>query len=119
MGSVKIQVISSQPTVKRYTIGCASTEQYRKPQTKIAKLVQKTDAVLGLDKSLGFDKIRDECVKQGGLYEDPDFPCTDQSVFQSFWPWPGRSIVWKRPGVGFLYLIFLHVTASAKHSTSL
>lgn len=93
MGSVKMQVITCVPSQKRYTVGCVCKEQYRKPQTKVAKLVLR-------NKELGFDSIRDECLKQKALYEDPDFPAVDKSVFQSYWPWPGRSVEWKRPPVG-------------------
>lgn len=44
-----------------------------------------------------FEEIRDECLQKGRLWEDPDFPATDSSIFYQKAPsvWPG--IEWERP----------------------
>lgn len=43
-----------------------------------------------------FYKIRDECLEQGTLWEDPDFEAVDSSItFKT----PPRQFEWRRPGV--------------------
>ncbi|CAB3360376.1 Hypothetical predicted protein [Cloeon dipterum] len=42
-----------------------------------------------------FQKLRDECLSSGTLFEDPEFPCTDSSIF--FSRKPPRSFEWLRP----------------------
>lgn len=44
-----------------------------------------------------FEEIRDECCRSGRLWEDPDFPATDPSMFFNKPPsgWP--NLTWKRP----------------------
>eukprot|EP00914_Ancora_sagittata_P021515 GHVO01042593.1.p1 GENE.GHVO01042593.1~~GHVO01042593.1.p1 ORF type:complete len:778 (-),score=128.21 GHVO01042593.1:745-3078(-) len=42
-----------------------------------------------------YEEIRDECLSQGVLFEDPDFPATDKTIF--FSRPPPRPFVWKRP----------------------
>jgi len=42
-----------------------------------------------------FTEIRDECLAKGELFEDPDFPAVDSSIFYS--RTPPRPFVWKRP----------------------
>ena len=41
------------------------------------------------------ESIRKECHETGKLWEDPDFPATDESLF--FTRRPARRFVWKRP----------------------
>ncbi|XP_073455456.1 calpain-6 [Aquarana catesbeiana] len=47
-------------------------------------------------KSQNFLELKSECVKKGRLFEDPEFPATDESLFYS--KAPPHSIEWKRPG---------------------
>ncbi|XP_063232234.1 calpain-A-like isoform X3 [Bacillus rossius redtenbacheri] len=42
-----------------------------------------------------FNKLRDECLSQGTLFEDPEFPAEDASIF--FSKSPPRPFEWKRP----------------------
>lgn len=44
-----------------------------------------------------FDQIRTQCKQQGILFEDPEFPCVDSSIF--FSRPPPRPFEWKRPHV--------------------
>ena len=44
-----------------------------------------------------FTEIRDQCLKEGRLFEDPDFLAVDSSIF--FSRSPPRPFVWKRPPV--------------------
>nr|XP_023027782.1 calpain-A-like isoform X1 [Leptinotarsa decemlineata] len=46
--------------------------------------------------SQDFYDLRDECIEQGTLFEDPEFPATDSSLF--FSQRPDRYYEWKRPG---------------------
>ncbi|KAH9519564.1 hypothetical protein Btru_003017 [Bulinus truncatus] len=41
------------------------------------------------------DEIRSQCIQQGILFEDPEFPCVDSSIF--FSRSPPRPFEWKRP----------------------
>ena len=45
---------------------------------------------------MAFRKIRQYCLQNRILYEDPDFPATEKSVYYSK---TDRNIVWRRPGV--------------------
>ncbi|KAK2817504.1 hypothetical protein Q5P01_025695 [Channa striata] len=42
-----------------------------------------------------FEQLRNECLRKGVLFEDPDFPATDSSLF--FSQKPPVNIQWKRP----------------------
>jgi len=44
---------------------------------------------------VSYDDLKKHCLKQGVLFEDPDFPAVDQSMF--FSRKPPRPFVWKRP----------------------
>lgn len=44
-----------------------------------------------------FEQLRRECLQKGVLFEDPDFPATNSSLFYS--ERPQIPFVWKRPGV--------------------
>jgi hypothetical protein len=44
-----------------------------------------------------FDELRDECLEKGELWEDPDFPATQASVF--YHQTPPFAFEWKRPNV--------------------
>ncbi len=45
-----------------------------------------------------FAEIKAQCQREGRLFEDPDFPANDSSLYYS--RGPARSIEWKRPTVG-------------------
>lgn len=50
-----------------------------------------------------FYRIRDDCVTNGTLYEDTEFPAIDSSLF--FSQRPDRYYEWKRPGVSTKFYI--------------
>ncbi|XP_066260252.1 calpain-A-like isoform X3 [Euwallacea similis] len=77
-------------------------EVVEEPLIQVEK-VQKQNAWFG-EKSSGFRsrggpqdfyKLRDEHVENGTLFEDPDFPATDSSLY--FSQRPDRHYEWKRP----------------------
>lgn len=49
-----------------------------------------------------FSKLKQECLATGTLFEDPEFPADDSSLY--FSKRPDRYIEWKRPMVDHLYL---------------
>jgi len=52
-----------------------------------------------------FDEIKAQCVKEKKLFEDPDFPALDSSIFYS--RSPPRPFVWSRPSVScFVLAVF-------------
>ncbi|KAJ9599046.1 hypothetical protein L9F63_010503, partial [Diploptera punctata] len=44
-----------------------------------------------------FYKIREDCLKKKILFQDPDFPAIDSSIFYS--KMSSRKFEWKRPSV--------------------
>ena len=51
-----------------------------------------------------FDEIKTECLKKKILFEDPEFPANDESLFYS--QRPPMSFKWKRPHVStFCYVV--------------
>ena len=56
----------------------------------------KTDNIVNY-KGQDFYKLRAENARAGKLFEDPEFPAADSSLF--FKQPPRAGIVWKRPGV--------------------
>ena len=44
-----------------------------------------------------YDEIKAQCLRENRLFDDPDFPAVDSSVFPS--KMPPRPFEWKRPGV--------------------
>ncbi len=50
-----------------------------------------------------YQKIKAECLKEGKLWEDHDFPAVDSSIFYSMAP--PRPFAWKRPKVSIYSLI--------------
>lgn len=53
---------------------------------------------------VSFADIQKHCLKEGVLFEDPDFPAVDASMF--FSKKPPRPFVWKRPKVFISSLYF-------------
>jgi len=49
--------------------------------------------------SKSFDEVKAQCLKEKKLYEDPDFPAVDSSIFYS--RSPPRPFVWQRPPVSY------------------
>lgn len=45
----------------------------------------------------GYEQLKQECLRRGVLFEDPDFPACNSSLF--FSENPAIPFVWKRPGV--------------------
>ncbi|XP_037365746.1 calpain-9-like [Talpa occidentalis] len=43
-----------------------------------------------------FEQLRQECLRKGTLFEDPDFPANSSSLYYS--KEPESPVVWKRPG---------------------
>ncbi|CAG5133512.1 unnamed protein product, partial [Candidula unifasciata] len=67
------------------------------PQPKIAGRPSRTlrkNPFVGL-KLQNYDEIKTQCKQQGILFEDPEFPCVDSSIF--FSRAPPRPFEWKRP----------------------
>lgn len=79
----------SQPVQGRYSKGWGSRRETRPPPGPPMKLEGKS-----------FEAIRDQCLREGRLFEDPDFPAIDTSIFYS--KAPPRPFVWKRPPVSKL-----------------
>jgi len=50
-----------------------------------------------------YDEIKAQCLRDNRLFEDPDFPAVDTSIFPS--KLPKRPLVWKRPIVSNLTII--------------
>jgi len=48
-----------------------------------------------------YDEIKAQCQRESRLFEDPDFPAVDSSVFPS--KLPPRPFEWKRPGVSLRF----------------
>lgn len=48
-----------------------------------------------------FSKLRRECLSAGRLFEDPEFPANDSSLY--FSRRPDRYIEWKRPMVRTIF----------------
>ena len=50
-----------------------------------------------------YDEIKAQCQRENRLFEDPDFPAVDSSVFPS--KLPPRPFEWKRPGVSNVHAV--------------
>ena len=76
----------SSPTISsRYKSGWGGRKE-KKPSGPPMQLEGKT-----------YTEIRDQCLREGRLFEDPDFPAVDASIFYS--RTPPRPFEWKRPSV--------------------
>ena len=54
-----------------------------------------------------FDEVKALCLKEKKLYEDPDFPALDSSIFYS--RSPPRPFVWQRPTVSYFAVSYVLV----------
>ena len=61
-------------------------------------------------KNQQFDRIKSQCIASKTLFEDPEFPAADKSLF--FSKQPTFSAVWKRPGVRFFLGNYCNTTAT-------
>lgn len=52
-----------------------------------------------------FEVLRDQCLQQGALFEDPDFDTVDSSLFYS--KAPDKTFKWLRPSVS-MFLPFIY-----------
>merc|ERR1712002_1044029 len=69
---------------KRYQSGWKDAQQDHKISTRVAQV-----------QAQSFEEIRNQCLEQGALWQDPDFPAVNQSVYYST-SLP-QSFQWKRP----------------------
>lgn len=51
-----------------------------------------------------YERIKRSCLKRGELWEDPEFPATQASVF--YHQTPPFQFQWKRPKVKFFKIIY-------------
>ena len=63
-----------------------------------------------------FEELREECLQKGELWEDPDFPATQASVF--YHQTPPFTFEWKRPNVSVECRENLTHARSASRSTT-
>lgn len=57
---------------------------------------EEKDLISGIRKQ-HYDEIREHCLAEEELFEDPEFPTEDSSIFYS--QAPPREFEWKRPHV--------------------
>lgn len=84
--------------VRRQTKSKAPAFKVRKPDTftSARSFLSCQDA-----KMPTFEELRDECLKKGCLYEDPDFPTNNTSLFLL----DDKPVTWKRPEVSSLFCL--------------
>ncbi len=87
-GGKNISSRHSEPTESRYTKGWGTRKSYDKPAPG--------QPPMQLDGKT-YAEIKAQCLREGRLFEDPDFPAIDSNIFYS--RSPPRPFVWKRPGV--------------------
>ena len=93
----KITFKKAKPVEARYSRGWGSRRS-DKPSTRNALPVSPGGK--------SYDEIKQQCLSQGALFEDPDFPARDTSIFYS--RSPPRPFVWKRPHVSDHCFSFYH-----------
>ena len=71
----------------RYSKGWRSAEQDSRPSQRAGRQAKSSD----------FVNVRDKCIAEGKLWEDPEFPADDRSIMAT--DQPTTSYEWKRPGV--------------------
>ncbi|KAK6622950.1 hypothetical protein RUM43_008802 [Polyplax serrata] len=64
-------------------------------QNRRIKLGERGSGIRSRGQVQDFYELRDECLQNGTLFEDPDFPCEDSSIF--FSSRPRYRFEWKRP----------------------
>ncbi|XP_023725355.1 calpain-A isoform X7 [Cryptotermes secundus] len=68
---------------------------YRHENFTVYHLGEKGSGLRARGQVQDFFKIRDQCLEEGTLFEDPEFPAEDSSIY--FSKTPPRPIEWKRP----------------------
>ena len=65
-----------------------------------------------------YQEIKAQCLREGRLFEDPDFPAIDKSLFYS--RTPPRPFEWKRPSVSIMREnnYFLLIVVNSEHFNS-
>ena len=91
---------SSRENVRQDTTLCVITSTIVTPTRYVTKTVNTVSSVsdtrLNMTSS-DFDKLREAALQKGDLYQDPDFPACQSSVF--YHQKPPFNFVWKRPKV--------------------
>ena len=87
MSAKRVYTSGGSKPVSGYHLGNASKS--------ITAHAKPTDAVP--HNKIPYSDIKRHCLKEGVLFEDPDFPAVDDSLF--FSKKPPRPFVWKRPKV--------------------
>ncbi|XP_016839302.1 calpain-B isoform X3 [Nasonia vitripennis] len=77
------------------TGGLSGTGDVHHPAKSIFKLGERGSGIRPTGTVQDFNQLRQECLSQGKLFEDPEFPAIDSSIFYS--KRPDRYIEWRRP----------------------
>ncbi|XP_023725351.1 calpain-A isoform X4 [Cryptotermes secundus] len=75
--------------------GISGSSNLYHPAHAIFRLGEKGSGLRARGQVQDFFKIRDQCLEEGTLFEDPEFPAEDSSIY--FSKTPPRPIEWKRP----------------------
>ena len=79
-------------------VGAPFSGKFKSPRADLySRTSSSSTPSRGFSGTQSLEKIREELVRDGRLFEDPEFPADEQSLFRS-----GRSVkklVWKRPFV--------------------
>lgn len=86
MGSLEVPGAGRKLSQRRYSQGWRANEQDKVQHTRVARA-----------RKQNFSEIRNDCLKKGILWEDPDFPAANSSIYFSYDC--GDQFEWKRPGV--------------------
>ena len=60
-----------------------------------------------------FEELREECLQKGELWEDPDFPATQASVF--YHQTPPFTFEWKRPNVSVECTLHIQINQPSRY----
>ncbi|XP_069668671.1 calpain-A isoform X3 [Periplaneta americana] len=75
--------------------GCSGSGDVYHPAHAIFRLGERGSGLRARGQVQDFVKIRDQCLEESTLFEDPEFPAEDSSIF--FSKTPPRPFEWKRP----------------------
>ena len=85
-------------TTKIFSTGAPKASGYHLGSAdKTIQEAAKPEDAVPHDGGLSYAELKKHCLKEGVLFEDPDFPAVDGSLF--FSKKPPRPFVWKRPAV--------------------
>ncbi len=71
------------------------------PRGKRKTFLESQDSIAQAFKKQNFYEILDELYEKGSLFEDPEFPASEESLFIK--QIPKKKIEWKRPYVFLIY----------------